>query len=73
MTPTLPTISIGSCVLTLAAALTLPAPAVHADPITLMTNLSGLNENPPQRFAGDGRRNDSAGPDSRNTAARGNV
>jgi hypothetical protein len=54
MTPTLPTISIGSCVLTLAAALTLPAPAVHADPITLMTNLSGLNENPPNGSLGTG-------------------
>jgi hypothetical protein len=51
---TLPSFSIGSCLLTLAAALTLPAPAVHADPITFITNLSGLNENPPNASPGTG-------------------
>jgi len=42
----LPDISIRSCLLALAAALILPAPAAHADPITFIANLSGANENP---------------------------
>jgi hypothetical protein len=49
-----PRISIGSCLLTLAAALTLPALAVHADPITFTANLSGLNENPANASPGTG-------------------
>jgi hypothetical protein len=40
--------------LTLAAALTLPALAVHADPITFIANLSGANENPANASLGTG-------------------
>jgi CHRD domain len=47
MNLSLPRLSIGSCLLTLTAALTLPAPAVHADSITFEANLLGANENPP--------------------------
>jgi CHRD domain len=50
----LPRLSIGSCLLTLTAALTLPAPAVHADPITFEANLLGANENPPNASLGTG-------------------
>jgi hypothetical protein len=50
----LPRLSIGSCLLTLTAALTLPAPAVHADPITFLANLLGANEVPPVVSPGTG-------------------
>jgi hypothetical protein len=40
----LPSISIGSCLLTFAAALILPAPAAYADPMTFFANLSAANE-----------------------------
>jgi hypothetical protein len=40
--------------ITVAAALMLPAPAVHADLITFVTNLSGANENPPNASLGTG-------------------
>ena len=43
----LPRNSIGSCLLALAAALILPAPATHAAPVTFFANLSGANETPP--------------------------
>jgi hypothetical protein len=51
---TLPSISIGPCLLALAAALILPTPAAHANPITFITNLSGANENPPTTSLGTG-------------------
>ena len=51
----LPRISIGSCLLALgAAALTLPAPAAHANPMTFFANLSGANENPSNASPGTG-------------------
>ena len=40
----LPRNSIGSCLLALAAALILPAPAAHATPMTFFANLSGAND-----------------------------
>ena len=46
-------ISIGSCLLALAAALILPAPA-HADLMTFIADLSGANENPPILSNGTG-------------------
>ena len=46
-------ISIGSCLLALAAALILPAPA-HADLMTFIADLSGANENPPTMSNGMG-------------------
>ena len=39
--------STGFCLLALAAALILPAPAAHAAPMTFFANLSGANETPP--------------------------
>jgi hypothetical protein len=54
MKVSLPRLSIGSCLLTLTAALTLPAPAVHADPITFVADLLGANENPPNASLGTG-------------------
>jgi hypothetical protein len=51
----LPDISIRSCLLALgAAALILPAPAAHANPMTFFANLSGANENPPNASQGTG-------------------
>ena len=50
----LPRISIASGLLTLAAALILPAPAAHADPMTFIANLSGANENPANASQGTG-------------------
>ena len=47
-------ISIGSCLLALAAALILPAPAAHADLMTFTADLSGANENPPTMSNGMG-------------------
>ena len=48
-------ISIRSCLLALgAAALILPAPAAHADPMTFIANLSGANENPSNASQGTG-------------------
>jgi len=51
----LPDISIRSCLLAFgAAALILPAPAAHADPMTFIANLSGANENPANASPGTG-------------------
>jgi hypothetical protein len=49
-----PDISIRPCLLALAAALILPAPASYADPMTFFANLSGANETPPTSSPGTG-------------------
>ena len=50
----LPSNSIASCLLALASALILTAPAAHANPMTFIANLSGANENPPTTSTGTG-------------------
>jgi len=50
----LPYISIRSCLLALAAALMLPAPAANAIPMTFTAALSGANEGPPVASPGTG-------------------
>ena len=47
-------ISLGSCILALAAALIVPAPAANAIPITFTATLAGANEVPPVASPGTG-------------------
>jgi hypothetical protein len=54
MNLSLPSNSIASCLLALASALILTAPAAHANPMTFIANLSGANENPPTTSTGTG-------------------